>query len=355
MDYSELTAYLKKSPLDPVYLVLGPEPFLRAESVRLIRSKFESEKGAFDVAELDAAEGDVRGLFENLQVPSLFAPRRLVIVENAGGLFSDSIRMLADYARHPARGTVLILSAETIGKTAKKRKAPAKKKATAPDAASVEDVLSVVNVVMCAAVRDRDVVTWCMTRVRLYGKTMDPGAARQLVDLAGTALGQLDGQIQSLVAYTKDRPRITADDVTNLVGGDHARDVWELIRTVGDRNASGALKALDRLMRDGAISGTGIIILLARETRRLAQIRSLLDRRASQAEIMQQLKLQDWLVRKLAQSARSMTMKDLQARLEMLLQAEIACKTGAGDERWVVENTILRLCGLGEKKVSRTG
>jgi DNA polymerase-3 subunit delta len=355
MEFAELAAQLNKGALAPIYLVLGPEPFLRGESVRLIRHKFEGEKGAFDLSELDAGEGDVRALFEDLQVPSLFAPRRLVIVENAGGLFTGSIRMLAGYARHPARGTVLVMVAETIGKTTKRRKGPAKKKTPAADEGSIENVLAAVTLVVCDAVQEKALPSWCMARARLHGKAMDARAARQLVDLAGAGLGQLDGQIQSLVAYCKDRPRITADDVVELVGGDHARNVWELVRAVGDRQPAAALKALDRLLRDGEITATGIVILLAREARRLAQVKSLLNKRTALPEIARRLRLQDWLAKRLAQSVRQMTMKELQGRLEMLLEAELACKTGMGRERWLLERTVLRLCGLGERTVNRAG
>ena len=99
MEFHELPKHLASGELAPVYLVAGPEDFLRTEAVRLIREKAARGKEPCDTAELDAAEGDPRKLLDDLRTPSLFAPRRLVLIENAALLFDAGARAAAAICR----------------------------------------------------------------------------------------------------------------------------------------------------------------------------------------------------------------------------------------------------------------
>ena len=352
MNTNELERRLKSKSLEPVYVIYGAESFLRRQALAMIREAVGGPAvagGEPDIIELDAAGLDLAALFDDLRTPSLFAPFRLFIVERLERLISrekgakedekkkkgtkrkSAIERLLEYAEHPARNTCLVLVAESLDR---RRKA-------------AQSVLKRLPSVECRPLSAGAIPSWCMERARRIGKQMDAAAGRLLVDLAGTNLGQLDGQIESLATLCSDRPRITEKDVTDLVGGDHARRIWDLIDAITARSAATALKALDRLLREPRSNASGIVAVISREFRTLIQVKESTEGGYTVAEIAKQLNKQDWLIRRKLETVRRMTGEELQRSLALLLQADVDCKTlPSRQRRWTVEWLVLRLCGL---------
>jgi len=333
----ELERSLAAGPLQPVYLVYGPERFLRAEAVRLIREALLREAENTDIMELDAADIEPARLFDDLRTPPLFAPKRLLIVEPAAQLLVIAADLIVEYMKKPTATAALILVAESVDGRRKGMKA------LLQNAAAVE----------CPAMKQRELPAWCVSRARFHGKRMEPAAARLLVDLAGANLGRLDGHLQSLAAFCRERQRITSADVSDLIGGDHAQTVWELARAISARSSATALRALDRLFREPRTRPLWIIAALARETRDLWQARCMLERGCDAAHIRKRLGKPEWLVRRILQSIRNSTAERLRADYGLLLQADMDCKTGGGSDDWIVERLVLQLCGSTETKGKR--
>jgi DNA polymerase-3 subunit delta len=342
MQFSELARHLAKEELGPAYLVFGPEGFLRSEAVRLIREKISARgKEACDTAELDAAEGDPRKLLDDLRTPSLFAPRRLVLIENAGLLLDRAAEPLLNYVERPSPRTTLVLVAGEKRPSAR-RKPPKKPKEESPEPAprARERLLRKIRAVECPMVSQKALAGWCAQRARELGKPMDTEAAALLADLVGTNLGQMDGQIRNLIAYCKERPRITEKDVSDLCGGDRAWRTWELTEAILDRRAPAALRALDRLLREGE-SPVGILAAIGRDLRRLIAIQELDRNGLDAAEIAGRTRAQPWLVKQLLDKKQRRAAAELKLLLHQALEADLECKTGPGRDRWILERLAL--------------
>jgi len=335
----ELAAHLKAG-MKPVYLIFGPEEYFRAYALRLLRKKAEGAK--YDISELDGGEIEPRKFFDDLRTPSLFAPDRLVMVEHAELLFGPPLQGLIHYAAKPSQRTVLALAAEEL-KAKGPRRGPRKKSEEAP--ADLTELRRKVTAVECPVLNRRELPLWCMARARELGKRMDSAAAGMLIELAGSSPGSLNGQIESLVSFCKERPSITSDDVSRLVGGDHMRTIWDLLTAVSERKPAPALRALDRLMRDGEYTSSGIIGFLANDMRRTATMKRLSHEGLSNAQIAQALHAKDWVVEKTLRETRSVTTAELKRRLHLLVQADYDIKTGAGRDEWVMERLVMQLCG----------
>ncbi len=173
---------------------------------------------------------------------------------------------------------------------------------------------------------------------------MEPNAAALLADRIGTNLGQMDGQIRNLIAYCKERPRITEKDVSDLCGGDRA-----LAHLGTDRDdprpkhAAGAARARPAHPRRRAVR-IGLLVPIGRDIRRLIVIKQLARQGLKEAEIARRAGVQSWLVGKLLREKRSLTIADLKAKLHQVLEADLDCKTGGGRDTWILERLVLRLC-----------
>ena len=323
---ADLERLLKESGLDPVYVVHGPETFLRSEALRLIKEAVTEDT---DISEPEPGRLDPTALLDDLRTTSLFAPKRLVIVDGAEALIAKSADLLCGYAKHPGKTTTLVLAAESTD---------ARKKGVKPF------LKSVVNV-PCPAMKPREIPGWCMQRARHHDKPMDSEAARLLVDLAGTSLGQLDGQIRALAAYCHEGKKITSRHVAALVGGDHARTVWELVRAMSEHAPAKALRALDRLLREPKVTTPWIIGALAREVRDMWQLKQLVAEGHTAAQVQGRLGKPPWLIKRMMQNVQRIELGRLRKHHQLLLQADIGSKTGVARDTWILQSLVLQLCG----------
>ena len=343
MVFPELPKHLASGELAPVYLVCGPEDFLRGEAVKLIRERAARGKEPCDTAELDASEGDPRKLLDELRTASLFAPRRLVLIENAGLLIERAVEPLLQYAEQPSPRTTLVLIAGEVRKSARKPAKKPKKEEPKASAQAKARLLRKITTVECPLVPQKSLPGWCVQRARALGKPMDSDAAALLADMAGTNLGQMEGQIRNLITYCRERPRITEKDVSDLCSGDRLWRTWELTEKILDRNTPMALRALERLIRDTG-SPQGLLVPIGRDIRRLIVIKQLARQGLNEAEIAHRAGVQSWLVGKLLREKKSLTLADLKAKLHQVLEADVDCKTGAARDTWVLERLVIRLC-----------
>lgn len=331
MNVIELAKTLKGKPLAPAYVIYGSESFLRGEALSAIRKAADAESAESDITDLDGAKLEVSALFDDLRTASLFASFRLFVVERAESFLVKETKRILAYAEHPAAKACLVLVAESLDKRTK----------------YVQTLLRELPSVECRPMSARAIPSWCLARARGIGKPMDPAAARLMVELAGTNLGQLDGQIQSLATLSSDRPRITQKDVLDLVGGDHRRRIWDLLDAVLDRSPAKAIKALDRLLREPRQSPTGIVFVIAREFRAILQVKLLTENGRAPRQIQERLRKRDWQIRRAIDRSRGLTAAELRQKLALLLKADLDSKTLPSRERpWILERLVLQLCGL---------
>ena len=327
-----LTAFensLKAAVPPPIALIVGPERFFRGEAIRLITEAV----GQADIIELDPRETDARAITDDLRTPSLFAPRRVLLLDNAEEFILQTGELLAEYAAKPAANAHLLLMAERLDT----RKKPVKALLACKSIVRIE----------CAPLKERDVPPWCIARAQLAGKRMDTAAARLLVELAGINLGRLDGQINSLAAYCENRKAITRRDIDALVGGDHTRKIWELTDAVMNRDTATALKVFDRLTREPGSAEFAIIPALAFKLRDMLAVKRMTDAGKSPDAIRAALGKHPYVIKLLLQAVRNTSPHDLAAQYNLLLEADVDLKTLPNQERkWIAERLIIRLCGL---------
>ena len=338
MDVATLERSLESSDPKPVYVVHGPEPFLRREAEALIR-KASSQRGETDVRKLDAEELDARELIDNLRTPGLFAAKRLVIVDNADLLFKEAADLLLAYVKKPAANATLVLMASALDA---RRKGV---KAIMHGAVSVE----------CPMMRTGQLIGWCINRAQRHGKRLRPDAAKLLVASAGRNLGQLDGLISALTAYCAERPNIAAEDVSALAGADRARADWEIAQATVDRTPLEALRALHRVRREPRTSPGWVIASLSRRFRDMWRAKQLLGAKQSSQAVQQRPGKQNWAFASMLKTVKEFSESELRANCRRLLHADLECKTAGRTDWGIVERLILELCGVKSDTVQGSG
>src|SRR5262249_11216119 len=150
---------------------------------------------------------------------------RLVVVENADPFVSQFRTQLEKYVAAPAATGVLVLDVKSW-----------------PANTRLAKLLSDEATIVCKAPAAHRLPVWCAQwAASCHGKQLSAEAAKLLVDLTGTDMGQLERELAKLAIYAGDAKRIEPADVDKLVGNSRAENLWKIFDAIGAGNAAGAL------------------------------------------------------------------------------------------------------------------
>src|SRR5260370_41171966 len=117
----DLTQSLKKGQIEPVYLLFGPEAYLRDEASRLIAD--EAMRGTllreFNDSTFNLTSDDARDAIAAAEQLPMMSQRRVVRIKNLGKLKEADEEIFLNYVNRPVETTVVIFVTEYIDKRKK--------------------------------------------------------------------------------------------------------------------------------------------------------------------------------------------------------------------------------------------
>jgi DNA polymerase-3 subunit delta len=239
-----LKAALERGTFDRAYLFHGDDDFLKDEKVRaLIERATEPGTRDFNLEVRRGGETDAAALSNALDNLPMMAEQRMVVVRDVVALKKDARGVLTKYLAKPAPDTVLLLVAAA---------------GTKPDAA----LLDATTAVEFRPLTDGDLVKWIAHHTKAIGVTINDRAADLLAGATGNDLALLSGEIDKLRNYTNGA-EINEDAVAAIVGVRQGETLADLLDRVFERDASGAIALLDRVLLQPKMSGVYIVMALA--------------------------------------------------------------------------------------------
>ena len=261
----ELDRSLRGGRLQPLYLLVGCESYLRDSAARnltdaalsgtLLREFNESSFSLLTdsaLAAIAAAE----------QMP-MMSERRVVRIRDFAKLRETDEEVIIRYLGRPADSTVMIFVADDLDKRKKLTKA------LQQNCAMVE----------FPAVKDAEAKTWARTRLRELKTTADDRVLSEIVSRVGTNLQTLHSELDKLAAAAIETRQITMELVDQLIGRSRQLSNFDLgdHLVAGDRRR--ALETLHRLLEDD-VQPVMLLGLIASNYHRLALAKELLNRGA---------------------------------------------------------------------------
>ncbi len=196
-----------------------------------------------------------------------------------------------------------------------------------------------------AAPRGRAVQDWIRERVAGKDARATGPAIARLADLIGPNLRLLDQEIGKLALYVGDRS-IEPADVDLLVAPAREASIFAAVDAIVERRPGIAMRSLYRLL-DGGASVQYILVMLARQVRMLLLAKHLRGKGVDDAEIGSRIGLRaGFALRKTLEQTGRFTPDYLARAHRDLLDAELETRSGALDERLVLEMLVARLAGL---------
>ena len=313
---------------DPIYLIIGDD---EAEMSRLaadIAGLVEDELRAFNVERLYANEKGVTpaAIVESARVLPMMSDRRVVVVLRAERILKPKRRgkgadpgehgehdegpadtdALDAYAKAPLPETTLVLIASDVDRTRRIYKT-LQKSATIVECWGLKGSRDARVDLRQAARMAEQLVKQAVADA---GQQIDVAAVRLIAERAGTDIARLRGDVERLLLFAAGRPRITLDDVQQVVSAETAQDDWAVTSAIQRGDAAEALRQVALSMDAGGVPYM----------------------------ILGQL---GWFVRE------KLTMTEprrVPAAVDALFRTDLELKSSGGEPRILLERLVVELC-----------
>jgi DNA polymerase-3 subunit delta len=306
-----LRQQLAAGDLAPIYVLLGADDAEKSSVAAQFSDLVDEGLRAFNVDRFYGGETKVDQLLAAADTLPMMAPRRVVIVLEAEKLLipkreskaaeEDQARLEAFVTDPPRHATVVFV----CGALDKRRRIVAllMKTAHVVDTGTIEDAADAEQWVKVRAARDKI--------------NLDPGAVRALVDRAGLDIVRLRSGLERVALYAMGQPKVTADDVRDVVpGGPEAEEHFGIANAIRDGDAAGALR----------------------------QLAAALDAGAAPFFVMGQIR----------SAAERVPAPRLSSAIEAVFRTDLALKSSGGDPRILLERLVVELCGAGRQRPAPT-
>jgi DNA polymerase-3 subunit delta len=297
---------VSSEPLLPAYLVTGSDRPKVARALRRLRSRFGDES----VEHLSADTAGGADAVAACNALGLFAAGdggRLVVVDGVERWKKADADAVAAYLADPVPGAVLALVAGEPLRSDALRKT----------------VSSVGRVLAYEAPKPRDLPSWVRTQFEGLGASLDPDAARALVEIVGDDLVALATEADKITIWAGGRP-ITRADIEAVAAPAREAAAWAITDAWGERDAGALVAAgeaeLER--RDPFV----IAVRLAAHVSLVRTVKLLGAEGVGARDIAKRVKVHEFRVRKALSHADRYSQEELDSVVVQLAALDAALK-----------------------------
>lgn len=320
----DLEGELKRGLVRSVYLLTGPEEYLRrlAEE-QILRHTLAPESQPFNFSEFSLAVHPLDDALKAADTFPLASPFRLVILRNVNSPTEDQEEALLRYLKQPSKKTVLVLVAENIDR----RKTFFR---SLKDKHCVADFQSP---------KPATFKQWAGDLLRKRGYQASRVAIEKLVALAGSDFRTLLGEIEKLTLYAGSDKSIPDSALDELVRESTTHSAFDLTDAMGRRDIKAALRLLHGLLESGEPT-LKILGAISWNFRNVLMVQEQLASGKTSGQIVAALHLNPYSAEKLIGQARALDGSHVRRLYERLAALDLRLKSSAVDERMLLENLI---------------
>lgn len=315
---------------DPVYLIIGDDEVQMADLANGLGGLVEEDLRGFCLERMHASDKGVTAatIAQAVQTAPMLGDRRVVIVLHAERILKpkrktkateavdadgddgeeppSDLDALENYLKNPEPRNTLVLVATDADRQRKVYKA-------------LQKHASIVECYGLRGSRDakvdlRQVARTAEAIVKQTviggGQQIDSVASRLIAERAGTDITRLRADLDRVLLYTAGKPKITLQDVQDVVSAETAQDDWAVTNAITQGNTAEALRHLGLALEGGGVS----------------------------YQILGQLA---WFVRERLTTADP---RRVPAAVEALFRTDLDLKSSGGDPRILLERLVVDLC-----------
>lgn len=298
------------------YLVAGSDEAKIAAARLRLRVRAEAEGGASALHVFEPPEGlggpAAEALIAAVPAMSLTTSRRYLLADHVERWTESDQKAVAETLSTLPEDLTVVLIAH--GK-------PASRLAAAVRAAGGE-------VLSYDYPRPRDLPRRLVADAAERGFTLDPAAARLLVQRMGTDPLRLANELDRLALWAGERGAVSAADMEAMISDTSEAAVWSLSDALLEGNAEQALQISERLLSQGE-NVTGLIYALASRLRKAYAAAEALDAGAAPKQVESELGMHPYAAKQLLARLGGSSPEQLRGAATSLADLEVWCRGGA--------------------------
>lgn len=332
-NFRALTAELKSGGPQRLYLLWGPEDYLREQFTDALRAACVPE-GAddFSCRRLNGPELDVQALREAVDSLPFMTERTFVEVRGADinkvkeQAAEDAVSVLSDI---PDYCTVVFVQDA----------------AYEPDGRLkfVKGIKKYGREIKFTAQAQDDLVKWVRKRFAAQGKSIDPAAAQRLIMVSGALMNRLIPEIDKVAAYAAGET-VTAADIDSVAHHIPEARIFDMTDCIAAKNADGAARILAELLGDRDNAPIMLLAAIGRQMRQTYAARLSLDEGLGRKYVEDVTGVKfPFILDRLLKSARGFTLAQLSRAVELCCDADYAMKSTGGDAAGILKDAVMRI------------
>ena len=329
LNRAELERALNDGKIQPLYLLLGPERYLRDAAARAITNAALANTllREFNETSFSLFSDDVQAAIATAEQLPMMSDRRVVRIRDFNRLREAQEDILVNYLGNPVPSTVVIFIADELDK---------RKKAT-------KSLLDRCTVVDFSPLKDAEAKTWVQTHLQELKTAADDKVINEIVRLVGTNVQTLFMEVDKLASGAGDTHRITLDLVDELIGRSRELANWELTDQLLAGNRKKALETLHRLLED-EVEPLMLLGLIGSNYRKLALSKHVLMQKG-ESQVFKYVFIQPFKQRSYIETLRRIDSAKLAHAIQLIANVDLAIKTSQATPRLQMEMLVCELAG----------
>ena len=316
-----------REALRPLYLLLGPEIYLRRVASQTITEVALSRTllREFNEASFSLVSDAVQSAVAAAEQLPMMSDMRVVRIRDFARLREADEDVLIRYLNNPSPSTVMIFIADELDKRKKSSKV----------------LLDVATVVEFSPLKDVEAKSWAKTRLKELKVDADDAVLSEIIRLVGTDVQTLANELEKLASAAADTGRITMPLVDELIGRSRELSNFELADHLLAGNRKRALETLHRLLEDGA-EPVMLVGLIAGNYHRLALGKHLMAR-GGREEVFRNISLPPFKRDSYISTLQRSTAAKIARGIQLTAAADLAIKTSQATPRLQLEMLVCEL------------
>ncbi|MDD6221779.1 MAG: DNA polymerase III subunit delta [Lachnospiraceae bacterium] len=324
---NEINSDIQNKSFRHVYLLYGDEDYL----VRQFASRLKEAIVGDDEMNYTAVSGSTATIDDILSTAGtlpFFADRRLIVMDECGFFKKSQPQILALVQKCPDY-LYLIFTEKSVEASSKLYKVVDKCGLAAKMSTPSEGTLR----------------QWAQKQFREAGKSIEPSAASLLIEMTGSTMGLLKGEIDKLISYCADAPVVRYADVQAVSSTVADSTIFTLIDFIGKRNQKRALSCY----REMLMQNVSAAFILNRMEVQFTGILGVMEGKRSGAspdKLAKLLRAAPFQIRKYTEQAANFSEDKVKKLLSSCARMDEKIKTGRMKDNIAVEMLIIEAVEL---------
>lgn len=184
---------------------------------------------------------------------------------------------------------------------------------------------------------------WIARRFAAAGKGIELSAAQRLIFISGDLMSRLIPEIEKIAAYAKG-DKVTQEDVEAVANHIPEAVVFEMTELIAQKKYNSALAVLSELLADKNNEPIMMLAVLGRQMRQLYAARLALDKNLGTKYVMEVCAMKyDYIASKLLSASRGFTLQQLKRAVELCAETDYRMKSSGADARELIKEAVLRI------------